>query len=273
MTKKIIVLIFGIIVFSIVIYSANAVISFAEEKKLLLEPERYPPEERMNRMTIVGRLFLIDTPEKLKGRLVLKTSVGDTCYLIEGKLEEELRNKLLEIGKRKVVLTGRPLKKKKVIIDIKRDYDSYGQIEKTYKEVSEYERFEVEYMDEIGKEIEITKPHPKIVPLSLDDLRSLEKTPLPPVLREIKGRVIASTLGQPHAPISTIEVETKNLDAQKITTLTFVVTKETRVIKVLGKDNILNLSPSGIKRGDTVDLWFEEKDNLSYARFITITKE
>lgn len=79
--------------------------------------------------------------------------------------------------------------------------------------------------------------------------------------------VVSCTLSV-KTPVSTLEIEYKTKKGDKYR-LILILPNDTRVIKVVD-GNPMQLMLTAIKKGDRVDMWYEQRGDQNFARMITI---
>lgn len=206
--------------------------------------------------TLTGSLFLIelDTEEK---KLVFKTLEGEN-YLIEGEFGESLMKDFPGLEGKEITIEGLISPGLKSIIKVSQTEEGYQ------KRIFNYRIFKPRKIEKIGGEVKIEKPEFETAPLE-----SYYYVPshfiATPFFQETKGEVINANVS-PRVVIPSIEV---NIPEEN-KTLTFLINKQTKIIKVLGKDNIQTLPPTAIKVGTKVDVWFEQREGINYATMITV---
>lgn len=247
-------------------------------KPTLERPQDITPAEwnRGGGMYFIGRLFIVPGPVQAlqQDRLILKTSIGFQI-LLSGGIEEELKQKISELGSKEINLCVYAFSQKVSLNKFDYIYDKQGALEKIGKQVLTADMWGIPiFIAQTLDEMAIDPPGYQTAALTAADtafLASTQQKPLNPV-GKCSGKIKQSTFQKVKSLSSSITVSVDSVGGQKQEDLVIMVPAGIRIARKTADNKLTNVVASALKAGTSVEIWYEVHGYKRVAQLIFITE-
>ncbi len=249
-----------------------------QAKPTLERPQDITPAEwnRGGGMYFIGRLFIVPGPAQApqQDRLLLKTRIGFQI-LLSGGIEEELKQKIGELGNKEINLCTYAFNQKVNLNKYDYVYDKQGALEKINKQVLNADMWGIPiFIAQTLEDMAIDPPAYQADPLNATDISFLASTkqrPLNPI-GKCAGKIKQSTFQKVKSLGSSITVSVDSIGGQKQEDLVIMVPSGIRIARKTADNKLTNVAPAALKTGTTVEIWYEVHGYKRIAQLIFITE-